>query len=30
MCALTYAHRMRALTPHQTYPVLLHRRRPAP
>lgn len=29
MCAMTYAHRMRALTPHEPYPTLLHRRRPA-
>ncbi len=29
MCAMTYAHRMRALTPHELYPALLHRRRPA-
>lgn len=29
MCALTYAHRMRALTPHEPYLPPLHRRRPA-
>lgn len=29
MCAMTYAHRMRALTPHEPYLPLLHRRRRA-
>lgn len=27
MCAMTYAHRLRALTPHELYLPLLHRRR---
>lgn len=29
MCAMTYAHRMRAHTPHLLYPSPLDRRRPA-
>lgn len=29
MCAMTYAHRMRAHTPHELYLPLLHRRRRA-
>ncbi len=27
MCAMTYAHRLRAHTPHEPYPPLFHRRR---
>lgn len=29
MCAMTYAHRMRAHTLHELYPPLFHRRRRA-
>lgn len=29
MCAMTYAHRMRAHTPHRPYPPPLHKRRRA-
>ncbi|ATZ23786.1 hypothetical protein SLAV_09585 [Streptomyces lavendulae subsp. lavendulae] len=29
MCAMTYAHRMRALTPHEPYPSPLQKRRRA-
>lgn len=29
MCAMTYAHRMRAHTPHEPYPTSLHERRRA-
>lgn len=29
MCAMTYAHRLRAHTPHEPYPPLLRKRRRA-